>query len=264
VSKKKPSLARKLGELNGLLGDVPWELAIVDPKSIRPAPKNARFMPPPMFARLVENVKKDGQLSSVPLCIRRRKELRVVSGNHRVRAAVEAGLDKVLVLVQKGKVGRGREVSMQLSHNAIVGEDDPEKLADLYREITDLVDVEYSGIPIELVEQIEKDLSMPSSVPMDVRVVVLAWVPHEVERAKEIFDRIDLAPKPDAGFMFPIEHWDAFLEATEMMRRKRNIISPSTAVLKLLEIAERWFEEHPEDDLSRKEKRDDDEDRKES
>jgi hypothetical protein len=52
------------------------------------------------FQALVENVKKDGNLSSLPLCYREKDgKLRVLSGNHRVQAGRQAGVEQILVMV---------------------------------------------------------------------------------------------------------------------------------------------------------------------
>lgn len=56
--------------------------------------KNARYMKPEQFNRLVENIRRDGCLTSVPLVHRDGESLVVVSGNHRVSAAIKAGIEE--------------------------------------------------------------------------------------------------------------------------------------------------------------------------
>jgi ParB-like chromosome segregation protein Spo0J len=48
-------------------------------------------MKAPQFKRLVENIRRDGVLTQLPLVYRGR----ILSGNHRVRAAIEAGLTEI-------------------------------------------------------------------------------------------------------------------------------------------------------------------------
>ncbi len=87
-------------QLNSYLQGQPYRLDYVDPSDIRLLDKNARYMEQEMFQNLVENVKQDGGLSSLPLCYREEDDsLLVLSGNHRVQAAVHAGIGRIMILV---------------------------------------------------------------------------------------------------------------------------------------------------------------------
>ena len=71
-------MAEKISQksINGLLeplnerlkGVMPYQLALVDPKKLILAKKNARFMKPETFKALTSNIKRDKNLSSVPFC----------------------------------------------------------------------------------------------------------------------------------------------------------------------------------------------------
>ncbi|MGD9932714.1 MAG: ParB N-terminal domain-containing protein [Dehalococcoidia bacterium] len=101
------------------------EIVTVDPREIVLLELNARYMNPETFRRLVENVKRDSVLTQLPFCVREQGRLKVLSGNHRVQAAIEAGLERIEVLVSKTELSPARQRAIQLSHNAIAGEDDP-------------------------------------------------------------------------------------------------------------------------------------------
>jgi len=98
-----------------------------------------------MFARLVANIKADGCLTSVPLVGHVDGKLLVASGNHRVPAAMKAGIEEADVLEILTPLTRAQFVALQLSHNAVVGEDDPNILQSLYAEL-DFGWKEYSGL----------------------------------------------------------------------------------------------------------------------
>ncbi len=98
-----------------------------------------------MFARLVANIKADGCLTSVPLVGHVDGKLLVASGNHRVPAAMKAGIEDADVLEILTPLTRAQFVALQLSHNAVVGEDDPNILQSLYAEL-DFGWKEYSGL----------------------------------------------------------------------------------------------------------------------
>lgn len=115
-----------ISDLNAHLQEMPYKLDLVNPREIILLDKNARYMTQEMFDNLVSNIKKDGGLSSLPLCYREPDgRLLVLSGNHRVQAAVHAGLEEVLILVIDKELTRQEQVAVQLSHNAIEGRDDP-------------------------------------------------------------------------------------------------------------------------------------------
>ena len=53
-----------------LAGLFPYRLEMVTPGELKLLEKNARYMKAEQFQSLVENIKKDGNLSSLPLCYR--------------------------------------------------------------------------------------------------------------------------------------------------------------------------------------------------
>ncbi len=107
--------------------------------------KNARFMRGATFARLVANIKADGCLTSVPLVGHVAGMRLVASGNHRVPAAMKAGIEEADVMEILTPLTREQFVALQLAHNAVVGEDDPNILQSLYAEL-DFGWKEYSGL----------------------------------------------------------------------------------------------------------------------
>ena len=66
----------------------------IDPRELKLLKMNARFMRHEEFQRLVANIKQDGQLTSAPFAARNPDgTYEVLSGNHRVQAAIAAGLE---------------------------------------------------------------------------------------------------------------------------------------------------------------------------
>lgn len=65
---------------------------------------NARMMPPEMFRQLVANIRRRGTLESMPFCAWVAEpapaHVEIVSGHHRARAAKEAGLQEIAVLLE--------------------------------------------------------------------------------------------------------------------------------------------------------------------
>ena len=84
--------------------------------------KNAPFMRAEQYQRLVSNVKRDGCLTSVPFAVRNGERFLILSGNHRVQAAKDAGLTEILVLYSAKELFPAQQRAIQLSHNAIAGQ----------------------------------------------------------------------------------------------------------------------------------------------
>ena len=68
-------MAEEISEILKLLNEklaglFPYRLELVDPGELKLLDKNARYMKAEQFQSLVENVRKDGNLSSLPLCYR--------------------------------------------------------------------------------------------------------------------------------------------------------------------------------------------------
>ena len=89
--------------------------------------KNARYMAEPEFNRLVENLRRDGVLTSLPLVYRGE----VLSGNHRVQAALKAGILTADVIEIETELSEEQQRAIQLSHNALTGKDDPNLLREI-------------------------------------------------------------------------------------------------------------------------------------
>jgi ParB-like nuclease domain len=158
----------------------------IDPRELKPLEKNARRMPAREFNQLVDNIKRDGALTSVPLIHREGKALVVLSGNHRVKAAVAAGLATIAVMEVMGdNLTPERLLSIQLSHNALVGEDDQNILRELYDSL-DVLEKRYSGLTDESFGSIDSiDLSKLAIGAPKYEEVHLMFLPEDHETFKD-------------------------------------------------------------------------------
>lgn len=134
-----------------------------DPRSLTLLEVNAHFMTKEKFDALVDNVRRDGVLTSVPLVYSDPDTgvETVLSGNHRTKASIEAGLQEIPVLVINEKLSRQQQIAIQLSHNSIFGEDDPDTLSMLYEELDDVDWRSYSGLDDKVLDLLDD----PSAVP---------------------------------------------------------------------------------------------------
>ena len=139
------TITERLEEINKLI--TPYRLAWVDPKrDCVPPEKNARYMTKDQLNRLTDNIRQDGFLSQLPFGLKQSDgKYMMLSGNHRIKAAIKAEQRRVLILFGlEADFDKNRRLALQLSHNAIVGQDNPLVLRDIYSEIDDLLNKEYT------------------------------------------------------------------------------------------------------------------------
>jgi len=230
---------KTISDLNAHLTDMPYKLDLVDPRSILLLEKNARYMTQEMFQNLVNNIKSDGGLSSLPLCYREKDgRLLVLSGNHRVQAAVHAHLEEILVLVIDKELTREEQVAVQLSHNAIEGKDDPVILKELWNEI-EIIDLKmYAGLDSEIIKELEKmEFTSIVEARPDFKHIMLLFLPEEAEEIKKVLAEADLYFAGEQNYILSRKHYDEVFRLLVQVKDSYNIINNPTAFMKIVELA---------------------------
>ena len=93
---------------------------------------NARIMKTEMQKQLTDNIKKRGQLESLPFCALIDGKIEIISGHHRIRSAKDSGvLTELFVILDTTGLRRSQVAAKQLAHNAISGFDDQSTLKDV-------------------------------------------------------------------------------------------------------------------------------------
>lgn len=231
-------------ELNALLGDVtPYKLAVVDPREVRHVDKNAHYMPTKVYRQLTDNLKRDGNLASLPFCWRKADGTFVaLSGNHRIDAARDAGIPLILVLYTDAKLSKAQAVSIQLSHNALVGADNPQTLRELWNEIDDLQYKVYSGLDEKLLETLEQaHIIRIIEEPLRFEELVILFMPSEIDHIEDVAKR--LGAKTRRRWLAQVETFDRFFDALLSFKEAANIVNTGTALLAMTEIVETWLAE---------------------
>lgn len=213
------------------------EIVKINPRDIKLLKVNARYMKPEEYEKLVSNIKKDGQLTSVPFCFYNdNHEVEVLSGNHRVMASIDAGLDKIEIMLCKNKLSKEQALAIQLSHNSISGQDDEELLRKLYGELESLEYKEYSGLADEFInycKEIEKDFKVPA---LSYQALNLLFLPEEIEEIKQVLENIsDLLSSNH--ILSSKKDYDNYLESTTTISKCLNIKNPSTTFLAMIRLA---------------------------
>lgn len=210
--------------------------------------QNARYMTNQQLQRLVDNIKEDGCLTSVPLAQQLPDgTLLVLSGNHRVEAAIEAlGPDtEVDVMVTLDDLPRARQVALQLSHNSIVGQDDPVILKALYEEIEDIDWREYAGLDDDTLGLLDKiDIAALSEPNLEFQSLSIMFLPHELEAAKAVMDdAVSMIRSGDERWAALYQEHDRLLDALDLTTGAYDIRDRASALAIILAI----FEKHSSD-----------------
>lgn len=231
--------------LNVGLKNHPYKLALVHVRDLEFLEKNARYMTNEMFRNLVDNIKRDGGLSSVPLCWKHDGKYRVLSGNHRCMAAIEAGLQEVLVLFTDRELSKQEQIAIELRHNAIDGKDDMAILKELWDEIDDVSLKYYAGLDDKMLEEMEKAaLTALSEVKLDYRSLTFLFLPHEVDALEEAFAHaVECGGLQDIVYINRIEDFKRLLDAQSKVQASYDVKNSATSLMLILDV----FWKHQDD-----------------
>jgi hypothetical protein len=246
VSESTEPATSGLDRVNEKLAASSLRVAVVPISQCDLLEKNARFMRVEQYKRLVENIRRDGCLTSVPFAIRHGERYTILSGNHRVKAAKDAGLTEVTLLYTDRELTHAQQVAIQLSHNAIAGQDDMAILRELYDEINDVALKEYSGLDDVLLGKLNPpELDPLSEKGLEYRIVSIAFLPEEVERAEKLFAKIMEQADGDRTWINRRADYDRMLDALTIAKEAAGVKNTATAFGLLLDLVENHFDEIP-------------------
>ena len=225
-------------------------LMVVEPASLTLLKDNARFFKRETFRQLRDNIAADKRLSSVPLCYRHEDgKLEVLSGNHRVQASIEAGLPHIIVLVITETLDKSRRIAIQLSHNALVGQDDQSILANLWAQVESVQDKLYSGLDSEMLKELEDVPLVNFTTPqVPAHMVTFMFTDGEQAQLSEILDLLaDAARRSSAVHVFPGTQYAEFTKLLLDVKNAEKIRDSSLAMTRILEVMAEHLEASAED-----------------
>ncbi len=231
----------------------------LDPRKIKLLELNAHYMRQETFARLVDNLREDGGLhGDTPFAWRLHDDItqqplldeqgdaiyEVISGNHRVKAAVVAGLPAIDVTITDEYLPPDKRKAIQLSRNAVVGEDDPATLKLIYDSITDTGLKLYTGlddVSLKLLDGVQ--IAALSEAGLQFQTIALTFLPHELEQVQAAFDRARKATSAKGFWLASMTDYDKALDALEAAGQAHNVRNSATALMLILNI----FIQHMDD-----------------
>lgn len=217
--------------------DAGLEIWRLDCATIKEQDVNAQVMDKRRMKILTSNVKNRGALESLPYVYKNGENFEVVSGHHRLRAAVAAGLPQIFALVETTHLTKSQITSKQIAHNELVGEADSEIMAQLVKQMDEVDDLIASGLPEKWLNGINGD-----SVTIDVpnldfgwRKVELTFLPKQFDEFETLAKAIDT--KTELVGVVDEDLYAKFCDAMVKYGRKANIKSFGAVVSKLTELA---------------------------
>jgi hypothetical protein len=208
------------------------------------------------FNRLVENIRRDGKLTSVPFLCKENDRYLCLSGNHRTKASIEAGIQEIVCLATDDPLTEEQKIAIQLSHNSIVGQDDPATLKSLYEKILDTDLKKYSGLDDKTLDLLDKISAISiSEANLKFQTLTMVFLPDELEAAKKVIsEAIQASKASDEIWLARFADYDKWLDDQEIVSSAYNVKNVATSVgliLKLFErnmaqLSEAW--ENSEDD----------------
>lgn len=217
----------------------------VNPRDLKLLEVNARFMKADEFQKLVENVKRDGCLTQLPFCCYDDNwNLEVLSGNHRVQAAIEAGLEEIEVQMTEEPLTKDQRIGIQLSHNAISGQDDMAILKELYESIDDVNMKKYSGLDDETLHLLEeiKTQSM-SAISLQYQILNIMFLPSEIKEINKILKQAVKEVGKNKTLTMRMAEYDKYLDTLNDVAEGSRIKNTAVAFMAMLEIVNNHMEE---------------------
>lgn len=222
----------------------------IDPRELKLLEKNARYMKQEEYQQLVKNIKRDGVLSSVPFCVREEDwetgevTFEVLSGNHRVMAAIDAGLKEIEIMYTEEELTRSQKIGIILSHNSISGKDDLAILKELYEEIDDLDYKEYSGLDDDTLKLLDKvGTQSISALGLQYQIMNVVVLPTELNEAMKVIDKVKSEVKKNTALTMRYSEYDKWLDTIDDVGSAIGVKNTATVILAILGLVENHLEE---------------------
>lgn len=223
----------------------PYKIASVNVSELEFLEKNARYMPNEMYRNLVENIRRDGGLSSVPFCWKHGDKYRILSGNHRVSAAIDAGLERIPVMYTDAELTSAEQTAIALSHNALEGKDDLSILKELWSELDDVDLKSYAGLDDKTLKEMEKaSLQALKDFGLEYRSVTFLFLPEEEARLEEATRQaVEQGGLSETIYVNRLADFERMLKASAKVKSAYDVKNNATVMMLMLDIFNRHLED---------------------
>ena len=227
------------------------EIWRVDHRYIREQDINARVMSPDMTDRLIENIRKEKRMESLPFGVAREGHIELVSGHHRIRAAVAAKVTEFPILVDLRDLSRSQVRAKQLAHNAINGMDDIETLTRIFAEIDNVDDRLESFVTLDATSTQQLDDTvriLNEEIAIEWPVLSFAFLPMQRDKFDIVGERLAKQVPKDSDhiWLLPDEVAQRFTDCLNNLSRAEDIRLNGNIIGRMVEIVEAHLDSQPE------------------
>lgn len=220
-------------------------IAKVPAECIREQDINARIMKNEMQRQLTDNIKKRGQLESLPFCVltENGSRIEIISGHHRIRSGKDAGIKEFFVILDVSGLNRSKIVAKQIAHNAISGFDDQSTLKEMAKMLEDVDDMIESYAGKDILEEPEAELEKYLSPKVDFvwKNMTFTFLPHQVEDLQKLIVALE-DTKPDFIGIASIEQHKPFVETLSKYQQFANVKNTGAAIHAMIKSTEQMLE----------------------
>lgn len=197
---------------------------------------NARVMKNEMQDQLTANIKKRGQLESLPFLVLSGEKIEIVSGHHRIKSARAAGLKEIYAILDVSGLTRSQIAAKQLAHNAISGFDDDSTLREIVKMITDVDDMLESFIGKDIMEEpLEQyDKLASPAVHFDFKNITFTFLPHQIKDMDLLLKNLQNSGAEIVG-VAAYEQCKQFVETLDKYQKFSDIRNVGAAVHSMIE-----------------------------
>lgn len=201
--------------------------------------ENARYMTADQMRRLTDNLKNDNALTSAVLLYpdSETNKIIVISGNHRVEAARNSKLEQIPALIIQTYLNIDEIRAIQLSHNAITGQDNPNVLLEIYESLS-MQSKAYSGITDDFVNSIKKiDIDSLSIGTPKYEEIILHFLPPEKEAFMDFIEKFKKPVESKTFLLAEYKDFENFFNTIVEVKEFKNIFNTAVAINQLAELA---------------------------
>jgi len=168
------------------MAKISTEIKTIPFRSILEADINPQQMKDGDFKRLVNSIKKDGVLTSSILVQNiGNGKYRCISGHHRIKAAIKAGLNEAECIIVKD-IDESTRIRLQLQHNDIHGEPDQSLVQELKKS---LLEEDLKLVAKDLGEAIDGDTNIEYEEPL-YSYVNICLMPESEKEFTQLLDQL--------------------------------------------------------------------------
>ena len=185
-----------------------------------------------MFNRLVENIRADNRLESFPFVAQTDRGYEIVSGHHRVRASIDAGITEIYCIVDITGMNRDKIASKQLSHNSISGEDNDELVKRIFNSIADAEEKLKAYISANFEKEVASASAKEITFDERYRMVTLLFTEQDVEIINKALDEMSAS---DDVYINELRIFEDLKKAIKIGSKSFNIRATNTLMVYLMQ-----------------------------